>query len=334
MKAIYLTIAVCVVCAFSSHLFAEYPSSDPFGSFHEVVPPAHIREYSDHRKVTFFGDVLILDRHDDVGGPFFYDFNSIDYFDPSTYQSVMDLSAVDAGTEAGFRLSLTLHEDDGSATEISGFSMQKFGQTATITQSTPVTFVLMNIVPANPENSYSLEYSSRFRGVELNRKREFGCRFTGIAGIKFVDLSDGFNVHSAGGTFETGVVNELYGLQLGGDIVLVDAGWASLVSTLKGGVFWNHAHVTGAAVNVGSGGFTRFIDTEDETAFVGDLQLGALVPMGPQANLRIGYQAYFLDGVGIGPNQIGSYQMFQGTGSLTTSEVWFHGGYVGIEMFW
>ena len=279
-------------------------------------------------------DVLFLSRVDNLRGDFFYDANSFNYFDPSTYQPLGGLNDVSDEMKPGFRMSFIDHHDDGTATELSFFQMQKFGDPYTVTSDQPITYVFHFTVPTNPSTRYDLDYSSRFRGIELNKKREFGSRLTGIAGIRYVQLSESFNINSDGGSFTSKTDNELYGFQLGGDLDLFHIGRVEFGATVKGGAYWNHAHVTASNVRSSSGQFARYVDNEDDFAFVGETMIGAFVPMGPQANLRIGYQMFYLNGIGLGPDQSDTYSLFDQSGTLASSDVWFHGGYVGLEMFW
>ncbi|MCA9215356.1 MAG: hypothetical protein KDB27_19960 [Planctomycetales bacterium] len=279
-------------------------------------------------------DTLILARVDDLAGDFFYDANSFNFFDPNTYQPLGGLGNISDDVKPGFRVSIVDHDEDGTATELSFFQMEKFGDPYTVTSSQPITYVYYFTVPANPATSYDLDYSSRFRGIELNRKREFGSRFTGIAGIRYVQLSESFNINSSGGASSSKIDNELYGLQLGGDLKLFNLGRVQFGATVKGGSYLNHAHVSASVVRASSGQFARFVDNEDEIAFVGETMIGAFFPVGPKGNIRIGYQMYYLDGIGLSPDQSNTYSLFAQSGSIDTRDVWFHGGYVGLELFW
>jgi hypothetical protein len=82
-----------------------------------------------------------------------------------------------------------------------------------------------------------------------------------------------------------------------------------------------------------NGNLLQLMDGEDEVAFVGDVAFGLLIPMGPRADLRIGYQGIFLDGVGLAPNQSANYDIFTRSGSLDTSTLFYHGGFLGIDVF-
>ncbi len=101
---------------------------------------------------------------------------------------------------------------------------------------------------------------------------------------------------------------------------------------MKAGVYYNNADV--AATADGPRGPISFIDDEDTAAFVGDVAVGMLVPMGPSADLRLGYQGLFLDGVGLAPDQSDNFSLFTSSGSLDEASVYYHGGFIGVDLFW
>lgn len=285
-------------------------------------------------RVSVSVDVLVLARVDGLEGDYFFDANSFDYFDPTTYQPLGDLDNISDDAKPGFRFNINWFNEQGSSTELSAFQTEKFGEPYTVTSDSPITYVFHFTVPANPRNSYDLDYSSRFRGIELNHKKPIGSRFTGIAGLRYVELSESFNINSDQGANTSKIDNEMYGVQLGGDLRMFNLGLIEFGATVKGGVYLNHAHIAAATVRASSSEAARFVDNEDELAFVGETMIGAFVPMGPKANLRIGYQMFYLDGVGLAPNQSDDYFLFVQSGSMDDQDVWFHGGYVGLEMFW
>ncbi len=88
-------------------------------------------------------------------------------------------------------------------------------------------------------------------------------------------------------------------------------------ATIKSGVYYNNADVSAEAA-VGNAPIA-FIDDEDEVAFVGDVAFGMLIPMGSHADLRIGYQGLYLDGVGLAPDQSDNYDLFTSSGSMDTT---------------
>ncbi|MFC1757501.1 hypothetical protein ACFL2H_01875 [Planctomycetota bacterium] len=336
--SLLLSISLSLVAgaaAESKHPTESYTTAvvgdDYFGG---QYPVSAANATSPRPRFSIATDVLFLARVDDLAGDFFFDANSFNFFDPATYQPLGGLDNVSDEMKPGFRTSIIDHHDDGSATELSFFQMEKFGDPYTVSSSQPITFVFHFTVPASPANRYDLDYSSRFRGIELNHKKELGSRFTGIAGIRYVQLSESFNINSDGGSFTSKIDNELYGLQLGGDLELFHLGRVEFGATVKGGAYLNHGHITASNVRSSSGQFARYVDNEDELAVVGETMVGAFVPMGPVANLRIGYQMFYLDGVGIAPNQSATYSLFAQRGTMDAGDVWYHGGYVGLEIFW
>ena len=157
-------------------------------------------------------------------------------------------------------------------------------------------------------------------------------RVTLLAGFRVVELKEKFDIPDDDGGFFSSTDNDLYGLQIGGDLMLWTIRRSQLFGTLKSGVYYNNADVMARASN-NRGQPLQFIDGEDEVAFVGDVAVGLLIPMGPRADLRIGYQGIYLDGVGLAPDQSDDYSIFTGSGSLDQSTLFYHGGFLGVDVF-
>ena len=277
-------------------------------------------------KLVVSFDFLILDRHDSISGPYF--------FDNVTFQPLLNIDQLTGDAEPGVRVGFTAIEDDCHATELVFFGVDQYGGRQTANSPNAIFFPFFGGTAANPLTQYDLKYTSEFHGVELNRRRVLSDRITGLYGIRFIELREEFTVNGAGGRFFSLTDNDLYGFQLGGEIRLFDWGRTRFVSTVKGGVYYDNADITAEAINPATNGLLKFVDDEDEIAFVGELMIGALVPMGPQANLRFGYQMFYLDGIGLGPNQSATYSLFSGQGSMDQTDIWYHGAYFGLELFW
>jgi hypothetical protein len=278
------------------------------------------------RRITAYVDVLILGRDDSIDGPYLVD--------AITFEPLLFLEDLIDEGEPGARYGILAHGDNGASLEFNGFGMDDFG--ARITRQSPngITFPFFGGSPASPQTEYRVNYRSILQGVELNHRRCFTDRFTGLLGFRFVELREVFDIRSSLGAFSSSTDNDLYGLQLGGDIRLYDFQYSSIVATLKGGVFYDNADVFANALNPATGDELTFVDDEDEVSFIGEAMLGALVAMGPQANLRTGYQMLYLNNVGLAPDQVFSYSLFNGQGTLETTNVWYHGAYIGVELFW
>jgi hypothetical protein len=275
--------------------------------------------------ITAYIDVLILGRDDSIEGAYL--------IDTVTLEPLLFLEDLIDTAEPGMRYGIIAH-DGGTSYEFNAFGMDTFGGRQNRQSANPITFPFFAGFPASPRSEYDVNYRSLLQGAELNRRRAWSDRFTGLIGFRFIELREQFNIQSPAGNFSSSTDNDMYGLQIGGDIRLFDFRYTSIVATLKGGVFYDNADVYADALNPATNENMTFVDDEDEVSFVGEVMLGALVPMGPQAHLRVGYQMLHLNNVGLAPDQVFSYSIFDGQGTLDTSQVWYHGAYIGMELFW
>jgi hypothetical protein len=235
--------------------------------------------------------------------------------------------------ELGARIGLIIYGDENRGLEFAYFGLDELGESVNVSADVPLIFPFFNGIPANPVNEYDVMYKSTLNSGELNLRHRSYSRLHLLAGLRVLDLNERFTIRDNSGGWFSGTDNDLFGFQLGGDAYLLNIRRSVIFSTLKAGVYYNQAEVKARAATV-VGNPLRFQDREDSSAFVGDLALGMMIPMGPAADLRIAYQGLVLDGVGLAPDQSDNYSIFTGSGSLDTSTVFYHGGFIGFDIFW
>lgn len=273
--------------------------------------------------LQFTLDLLVLDRSDADASPLL--------FDSQTQEVLLDTGDLIKEGEPGVRMGLILFDDCGYDLEISYLGLDTFGESVTRSSNNPIVFPFFGGVPANPQSSYTTRYASELNSGEINLRQRFGSRVALLAGFRFLELNEHFNIVSDAGGFFSSTDNDLYGLQIGADVQWLRVRRSVLFTTIKAGAYYNNADVSARATS--GGGPIQFIDDEDEMAVVGELAAGLLIPMGPQADFRIGYQGLFLDGVGLAPDQSDNYLIFNGSGSLDKATVLYHGGFLGVDLF-
>ena len=310
-------------------LFAQTVSAHSLGSYSDCASDSC--DFVPHQvwnegtpQVQFTLDLLILDRSDADSGPFL--------IDAQTFQPLSDNGDLVREAEPGVRMGMILFSDDcGRDVEFSYLQTDRYGHDQTITSPNPIIFPFFNGLPANPSTSNRVDLESGLKSFEVNLRQRYGSRMTLLAGLRYWELSEYFNITDGNGGFFSATDNDLYGFQIGADVQWLRVRRSVLFTTVKGGVYYNNADVQGRA-SVGAQPL-EFIDDEDEVAFAGELAAGLLIPMGPQADLRIGYQGILLDGVGLAPDQLDNYNIFTGSGSLDSATVVYHGGFLGIDLF-
>jgi hypothetical protein len=336
----YLTHAAGVLAILASHLIGGEPSVDwangppgvaPYDLYDPTMPSDLDRcnvstWHARPPRVQFTLDLLVLDRTGTDSEPLL--------IDTQTGAVLLNTDGVLDDAEAGLRAGITILGDDGYDLEFSYLGLDTLENVVTRTSPNPIAFAFFGGLPSNPQQSYAVDYRSDLGSGEINVRRRLGPQVTWLAGFRFLELRENFDILSgANRGFFSNTDNDLYGLQLGGDVHLFRVRRSLLFSTVKAGVYYNNADVTATAASPG-GAQLSFIDDEDTAAFVGDLAVGMLIPMGPSADLRIGYQGLFLDGVGLAPDQLDNFSLFTSSGTLDEASIYYHGGFVGVDVFW
>jgi hypothetical protein len=175
--------------------------------------------------------------------------------------------------------------------------------------------------------------------AELNLRRRANDWLTLMAGLRWIELHDllTFQFQPNGGAAATMYTidanNHLYGFQVGGLVDVWTNGLWSVNAWAKAGLFHNSAD---QLTNVFFPGVGTVGDQDDNTAFAGDLAITAVRQLNDWLAFRIGYQLLWIDGVALAPDQL------LGTNDVTVpiailendSEVFFHGGFLGLEASW
>lgn len=212
-------------------------------------------------------------------------------------------------------------------------------------------------------NDATVDTDSQIQSLELNYRRRRGFA-TLLAGFRYVQwtstmqINDNFTAiptpptvppqFNGSDAFTTTTGNELYGGQLGCDLMLWNRGQRIRVNGIgKAGVFFNQAfqrsNVTTTAP-AGSPGFTPINTTISQsiqhTSFFGELGGNATVDLTNWLSWRVGYNVFWLSGVATPANQLSVATVDPGTGNVasnginTSGSVLLHGVNTGIEARW
>ena len=212
----------------------------------------------------------------------------------------------------------------------------------------------------NDINDVNVGTDSQIQSLELNYRRRRGF-ITFLAGFRYVEwlstmqINDNFTSIPTGaapfnGTdaFTTRTGNELYGGQLGCDLMLWNRGQRIRVNGVgKGGVFFNQAFQR-STVNTnapaGSPWFTPVNTTLSQsvqnTSFFGELGGNATVDLTNWLSWRVGYSVFWLSGVATPANQLSVATVDPTTGNVASNginmagSVLLHGVNTGVEARW
>ncbi len=130
--------------------------------------------------------------------------------------------------------------------------------------------------------------------------------------------------------------NDMHGVQIGIDMDFLISARMYVDFELKGGILQNIASQSTSYTNIDSAGAVGVFDssaTQHRTAFFGDLNLTANWQMAPNWSLRLGYQAIFINGLALAPQnlQTNNSLLRTGPGQLDDAgEAIYHGPVLGV----
>ncbi|HEY2414175.1 MAG TPA: BBP7 family outer membrane beta-barrel protein [Pirellulaceae bacterium] len=215
--------------------------------------------------------------------------------------------------------------------EFTYFGIPSFSNTAASAGATTFfTTPTINFAP----RTVTATYSSNFHSTELNLRRSWSDRLTVLGGFRWIEMRDDLAANLSGASDTINVNNHLYGYQMGADVVIFRRGAFTIDGFGKGGIYANVADQTttiagvGGAVPSSGAGSTR-------TAFVGELSLNGMYTINDRWSIRSGYQALWLDGVALAPDQIASSNVVTGVSTLDMhGHPIYHGMTLTAQMIW
>jgi hypothetical protein len=209
-------------------------------------------------------------------------------------------------------------------------------------------------------NFAQIRYTSSLQGAELNVRRRvplvperlsmsllFGVRYLGVLedlqydtqSTVVMDPPNPLLPGMVSNSIHVATDNQMVGPQIGALFELYTDNRWWLNTEIKAAVLNNHATTSTAYTNTINGASNSYFSkvTEDHTAFAGELSITALYRWTPHFNTRVGYQALWLEGMALAPNNFNTNINIvrQGPAQLShDAGVVYHGPFAGVELGW
>lgn len=183
--------------------------------------------------------------------------NNRDTILSSSDQVLMDSEDMDVDWDVGGEVTVGYAWDDVNAIEVA-YSFVGHDGDASVTSSTnslaPSFYFGTHFGIEDFLDAYrhDVSYDSDLSDIQLNYRRKFGDRFTGILGLRYIQLDEDFTFigtktalpGSAQGLYENNTENSLIGVHFGGDYVwpFANNGWSVKVAA-TGGAYYNDGNI-------------------------------------------------------------------------------------------
>jgi len=209
---------------------------------------------------------------------------------------------------------------------------------------------------------HAIDYTSKLNNVELNWRHHwmspgYWVHGSWLAGARYVRLEEQFGYFTqvlahtnplppnnqrgpADMNYRVSTTNDMIGFQLGGDLFVSLLPGLMVGSELKAGVFGNLADqstvITATNLNPALVESRR----SQDVALVAEASVMAVYQVTPWLSLRGGYQALFVDGVALAPENFNTVAPFppvapsRGPVINDNGNVFYHGFTAGLEWLW
>jgi hypothetical protein len=272
------------------------------------------------------------------------------------------------GLSAGPKISLTYHDESGYGAELSYFNTFSQSTTKAIGPDSPADWLVMK-APGTfwqtqdfPYQAMAWKSTTNLYNAEANGRLDLSSRVTMLAGFRWLQLNDNlqgtltpadltaptwkqncnctlFQITPGGPAgnyppfWNTGTTNNLYGVQIGMDVKMLELGRFSLDGLIKIGIFDNNAEQS-TGVSMRKVVYPSQAMT-NHAAFISEADLQLKYQGNKGLALKVGYKALWLDGVALAPGQIQETSTtpssVRALGVNRGSRVLFQGATAGLE---
>jgi hypothetical protein len=187
--------------------------------------------------------------------------------------------------------------------------------------------------------SCGASYFSHLDGIELNAKRKLFCGCVNfLVGARFVELDERGAIYCDLGAeaeySQSRSINDMYGIQIGGEAVILTWRRFSFEGFIKTGVFTNEI-VTHLSYSNTTGTQNEAAATAKHTSFLGETGLSCVCRFTPRLAVRGGYQCLWLEGVATAWEQIPGSDVGSGNAAINTDgSPFYHGAQIALDYRW
>ncbi len=232
--------------------------------------------------------------------------------------------------QTGFNLSALCHFPNGWEIEFGYFQLDEW--------------IAKNFVPGDslivvggagsateivPSTDTGVQYESCLYLSEINLRRQLNKWLDLLIGFRGGELDERYTAFSDTVNFESRTTNSLYGFQVGADVKLLDNSSWHINGLCKLGVYGNAIDQQSSLDVIA----TALDQHGSQVAFMGEIGLSVAYDFGRHFSARAFYQAVWLSGVALAPEQIGGTNFNTDTVSINSNgSLFYQGGGIGLEV--
>jgi hypothetical protein len=235
------------------------------------------------------------------------------YLDAATGATVIDANDLQTPVTIDPRYAILYHADDCRSFEVNYFNLSGFeGEIAAPIVGGP--FEMNDLAGLNYAglDTASARSQAAIKSLEFNLRRRGWGEIDWLTGFRWLEWNQGLLMVDTSSipvpnmdVIDVETVNNLYGWQWGGDLMLWNSGERLRVNGIaKAGVYYNHQ----------AGQVTRYLrdgaaptivgDADDTVAFVGEAGVMGSYAITNWLSLRVGYTFFWLGGVATPADQL------------------------------
>ena len=274
------------------------------------------------------------------------------YYTKDTPPFTPALGSTTAGTPVGGGARYALMRNVGkvSSIEANYFRVESFSSAGAV-PSSDAQYAMVNLAGLDFEDIDTASFTSggRIQSFELNWREVADGPLIWLAGFRWVEWNQQLQLsdtYSGGGTvsgadfFQTNTGNNLYGGQIGADLLVWnDGGWLTINTFIKSCAYLNADAYQRTRATAIEDGVTNprgvLAASRNQASFVGEVGALASLHLTDWLTLRAGYMFFAFTGIADPNSQLSLTNFNNDTvGINTASTLFLQGGTAGVEVRW
>lgn len=255
--------------------------------------------------------------------------------------TVLDANQAQTQMGSGPRFGLFFNLDPCHSIEGNYFWVEGFDGERTVPAGSYSTVTMPNPPVPSPVSAATLLTTGQFKSAELNWRWKNNEVLTWLMGFRWVEWNQAMGLGGQSVADETFVVagvtgNDLYGSQIGADLLIWDAGRRFRLNGVgKAGLFGNRAYQT--AVGLNDSGLSGPVTVSGtQTSFFGEVGMYGDLAITRWLSWRTGYVLFWGTGLALPAENLSLVNFNPPTASRIniTESVLVHGVTTGLEARW
>ena len=244
------------------------------------------------------------------------------------HNPLLSSSDFETGVQGGFLATLSKDLHDSYSVQARYFAIDDWSETDSTATTNGAWLFHGATLGSATITQIDGTFTSNLNSIEVNLGHQHNDWIKCLAGFRYLSIDESLHFDFFDGMidysdYEGSVNNDLYGVQAGAEVLLLDRGGPLTVDGIfRAGIYRNEASYDGVYAN---GMSAQVVDSASQTAFVGEIGINANLLLTDNVEFNAGYNMLWVSGISLLEEQLAAANWMAGTGINTDGSAFYHG---------